>query len=121
MKWGDLASTSNGEGASLVGIEDTGGYFTATDVEAALQELGSSVGNIRKVETVTLTATDITNAYITLSSTPNTPAYTVLTIKGGCDQFYGDDFTVSGAQLSWSGLGLDGVLVAGDKLTVVYN
>lgn len=34
-----LASTSNGEGASTIGIEDSAGNFTATDVEAALAEL----------------------------------------------------------------------------------
>lgn len=50
LKWGDLASTANGEGASLVGIEDTGGYFTSTDVEGALQELGLLAG--AKVETL---------------------------------------------------------------------
>ena len=38
-----LASTSNGDGASLIGVEDTGGYYTGTDVEAVLQELGSSI------------------------------------------------------------------------------
>lgn len=36
-----LASTANGEGASNVGVEDAGGYFTGTDVESALQELGA--------------------------------------------------------------------------------
>ena len=36
---GTLASTANGAGASQVGIEDAGTYFTATDVEAALAEL----------------------------------------------------------------------------------
>lgn len=39
LKWGDLASTANGEGASLVAIEDSAGNFTATDVEGALSEL----------------------------------------------------------------------------------
>jgi len=39
LKWGDLASTTNGEGASLVGIEDAGGVFTSTNVEGALDEL----------------------------------------------------------------------------------
>lgn len=34
-----LASTANGEGASLVSIEDTAGNFTATDVEGALAEV----------------------------------------------------------------------------------
>lgn len=34
----DLASTANGEGASLIGIEDAAGQYTATDVEGALTE-----------------------------------------------------------------------------------
>jgi hypothetical protein len=35
----ELAGTSTGEGASLVGIEDADTLFTATDVEAALAEV----------------------------------------------------------------------------------
>lgn len=34
-----LASTAHGEGASLVGVEDAGGLYTAADVEAALAEV----------------------------------------------------------------------------------
>ena len=45
LKWGDLASTANGEGASLVGIEDAAGDFTATTVEGALAELAADIGN----------------------------------------------------------------------------
>ena len=44
LKWGDLASTANGEGASLVGIEDAAGDFTATTVEGALTELAADIG-----------------------------------------------------------------------------
>lgn len=40
-----LASTATGEGASNVGIEDAGGYYTGADVEAALQELGAVSGS----------------------------------------------------------------------------
>lgn len=39
LKFGDLASTNSSEGASLVGIEDSAGNYTATDVEAALAEV----------------------------------------------------------------------------------
>lgn len=39
----DLASTANGDGAALVGIQDAGAYFSGTDVESALQYLGSAV------------------------------------------------------------------------------
>jgi hypothetical protein len=35
----EISSTLPGEGASLVGIEDAAGYFTATTVEAALAEI----------------------------------------------------------------------------------
>ena len=45
LKWGDLASTTNGEGASLTGVEDAGAYFNGTDVEAVLQEIGATVGS----------------------------------------------------------------------------
>lgn len=38
-----VGSNTTGEGASLIGIEDTGGYYTGTDVEAALQEIGSDI------------------------------------------------------------------------------
>jgi hypothetical protein len=34
-----LASTANGDGAALVGVEDSAGYLTATTVEAALAEI----------------------------------------------------------------------------------
>lgn len=43
LKWGDLASTNSSEGASLVGINDTGGLITATNVEGALQELAAAI------------------------------------------------------------------------------
>lgn len=39
-----FTSTATGEGASNVGIEDAGGFFTGTEVEAALQELGTAAG-----------------------------------------------------------------------------
>jgi hypothetical protein len=39
----DLASTANGEGASLIGVEDSAGYFTATTVEGVLEELQASI------------------------------------------------------------------------------
>ena len=40
-----LASTSNGQGASLVGINDAGGLLTATNVETALAELATNLAS----------------------------------------------------------------------------
>lgn len=43
LKFGDLASTANGEGASLVGVEDAGGNYTATTVEGVLAEIADKL------------------------------------------------------------------------------
>ena len=40
----EIGSVLNAEGASLVGIEDVGGYLAATDMEAALVEVITGVG-----------------------------------------------------------------------------
>lgn len=84
------------------------------------QGLGGGGGS-GSVDKVTLSGTDISNGFITLSGTPTTPADVILNVIGGLSQDYGVDFTVSGATLSWSGLALDGVLVSGDKLIVQFN
>lgn len=44
-----LASTANGEGASMVGIEDAAGNFTATDVEGALLEIDGRLDAVEGV------------------------------------------------------------------------
>ncbi len=73
------------------------------------------------VDTITLNGTNITNKNVTLSGTPTTPSDTVLHVVTGVVQEYSVDFTVSGTTLSWNGLGLDGVLEAGDRLIVQFN
>lgn len=77
-------------------------------------------GTVAEVEKFTLSAGDITAGYITLASSPATAGDTVLMVQNAPSQFYGTDFSVTGNQLSWSGLALDGVLEAGDNLTVMY-
>jgi len=42
----DLASTSNSLGASLVGVEDSAGLLSSTDVESALAEIAQDVADI---------------------------------------------------------------------------
>jgi hypothetical protein len=78
----------------------------------------------RLIQKFTLSATNITNKYVTLSGAPSTAAEVILLIKGAGNQFYGDDYAMDGgtpARLSWDSLALDGVLAEGDKLTVIYN
>ncbi len=55
----ELGSTSAPSGASLIGIEDSGGNFIATDVEAALAELGSGMSNVDTEENGTGVDTDV--------------------------------------------------------------
>ena len=45
----NLASTAAGYGASLVGIQDSGGYFGNTNVETVLQETGASLQTVISV------------------------------------------------------------------------
>ncbi len=59
LKWGDLASNSASEGASLVGIEDSAGNFTATDVESALAEV-YALAEVSTGETATVGAGGVT-------------------------------------------------------------
>lgn len=78
------------------------------------------ISGVLKTEYRTLTPAEITAKAITLLQTPASPGEVILDVKGGGAQFYNDDFVVSGSTLSWNGLGLDGLLVSGDKLRVVY-
>lgn len=77
--------------------------------------------NDRRVQTFDLTSTDITNKYVTLAATPASAGRVVVEVKGAPGQYYGADFTVSGNQVSWNGLGLDGILDAEDYLTISYD
>jgi hypothetical protein len=47
----DLASTAHNKGASLVGIEDLGTYYTSTTVEGALQEIGAQITGAGNIDT----------------------------------------------------------------------
>jgi hypothetical protein len=75
---------------------------------------------VEYVEYPNLSAGDITAKQITLAALPATASKVKLDLIGGSPQIYGDDFLVSGSILSWNGLGLDGVLITGDRLRVVY-
>lgn len=42
----ELSSNANGQGASLIGVEDAAGDFVATDVEGVLAELQTNIDNV---------------------------------------------------------------------------
>ncbi len=60
----ELASDNNGEGASLVGIEDSGTLYTATDVEAALAEVKTIADAARSTASLALTTTPGGASYV---------------------------------------------------------
>lgn len=79
------------------------------------------IGSISpKTEFRTITGGEAAAKSLSLVNTPSVAAEIVLDTIGGGAQFYGTDYTVSGSTLSWSGLALDGVLAAGDKLRIQY-
>lgn len=128
---GTLAVSKGGTGSSVALTANKVMVSTANSIiESAvtITELNGLAGvsgpvaeQLYHVERFTLTPLDISNKYVTLALAPVTPSNTNLYIGGGLYQDYGVDFTVSGTQLSWNGLGLDGILHAGDKLLVQYN
>jgi hypothetical protein len=73
-----------------------------------------------KVEYFTLTLGEIIAGEITLTDTPAFPGRTLLNVYGAAPSFYAIDFTVAANVLSWTGLGLDGLLEPGDVLQVIY-
>lgn len=106
---------------------DASGITTGTTRTVTAANRNVALDNIEQeaVEYVTLSGTDITNKYYDLAHVPKTAAKTKLAVKGSGPLFYTDDFTVitDGSvikRLNWSTLGLDGVLIAGDKLQVCY-
>lgn len=118
--WKSAASTFG----SLPAVGNTtGDVRLVQDVAALYWWDGSAWERVNKhyVELFTLNGTDITNGYVTLSETPGVASETTLMVKDAPNMFYGDDFSVSSNQLTWTGLGLDGILASGDKITVIYN
>ncbi len=92
-----------------------------TDNQSARKAYVDGKVQTKKVETITLDATAITNKYVTLSQTPKDATAVECTPVGGGQQAYTTDFTVSGTQLNWSGKGMDGLVASGDKLIISYT
>ena len=76
----ELGSNANGLGASLIGIEDAGGYYSSDDVEGALQEIAGGSTD----ETVKVSAVDTTAGYLTAKLLAGTNV--ILTPSGAGDE-----------------------------------
>lgn len=74
-----------------------------------------------KTEFRTISAGEESAKQLTLVNTPSAPTEVMLSIHEGSVGFYGVDYSVSGAILSWNGLGLDGLLASGDRVVINYK
>jgi hypothetical protein len=83
--------------------------------------IAQSVTNTPQVEFRTVTSGEATAKSLTLSATPNAPTHVIVDVIGVGPQFYGLDYTVSGATLSWNGLGMDALPIeTGDNIRLIY-
>jgi hypothetical protein len=116
-------TTPNGQ---IFGVADL--IFTSSDSTVVISGIApntvdlksTAVGGASNIDKFTLSAGNILSKSVTLSASPTVPAEVLLSV-GGVDQEIGIDFSISGTLLSWSGMGLDGILTEGDIITVTYN
>lgn len=71
-------------------------------------------------EAFVLTTGMISAKQLTLSGTPQVGNGVLVVPKNGPPQVYGLDYIISGSVISWSGLGLDGMLEENDILIIYY-
>lgn len=97
-----LASTAAGEGASVIGIQDSANYFVATDVEGALIELVNqgvtyTVGSaVTKGDVVYISANDAVSPYSTLSASHRGVGLAATTEASGTVKVLANDEIVTG-------------------------
>lgn len=91
------------------------------NIRFSLEKPNDPDGTTFTTEYFGLSGTDASNDYITLSAPPNDESAVALNILGGSSQVYGTDFYVSGQQLKWDGMALDGTLAKNDILRVQYE
>lgn len=77
-------------------------------------------GATPKVENRVITSGELASKQIILTYAPFDPTATSLDLITEGPQSYGTDFTITGNVLTWSSLGLDGVVTLGDKLRILY-
>jgi hypothetical protein len=108
---------------TLINKADDKAYSYDGDTSTWVDVGGIAQSEKRIVEEFSLTSTDITNKKVTLTYIPIDGNYVTLDVIGGGPQDNGTDFSVNAAlkEVGWSGLGLDGILEAGDVLRVTYS
>lgn len=121
----DIGGTVIANGKIEFTSQDTSVQFTVDPVTKTIDFAASGGGGggafPYKPEFFTLDSTDISNKFVTLAAIVGTANKTRLTVIGGTEQAYGDDFTVSGDVVSWNGTPLESLLASGDKIIIIYT
>lgn len=119
LKWGDLASVTNGEGAALVGVEDSAGNFTGTDVEAVLAELQTAIDAVdgsvptNDDKDLTCSVTTSLNDLVCATAITNTAVgYVRVSLRGFGDLVVGD--SVTSGHVYWADTGTTTVAIANE-------
>lgn len=86
---------------------------------------GSGIGindliDAERVEYVTVSLLDISNKYFNIALAPGSGGKVKVYTMHGVALHFGIDYLVSGTQIGWNGLVLDGLIAAGDIFQVVY-
>jgi hypothetical protein len=121
--WGYTVALDNW---TLIKKSDDKAYTYDADEAGAFKWVykgGITQSESRKVEEFTLSASDIAAKKVTLTYPPVNGSDVELDVIGGCPQDNGTDFSVNVGtkEVSWSGLGLDGILAANDVLRISYS
>lgn len=76
-----------------------------------------------EVEYFTLTGTDATNEYLSLSGTPIVADHVAVDLVGGTAQALTGDFGVDGTKILWdsTSYNLNGLLAENDKMRAIYD
>lgn len=129
----DLASTASNKGASMIGIQDAAGNFTATTVEGALAELDDKVDNLNLVElrrglheaastgatTLDLTTSfkDVVGVGGVVQDLSMATYLSATVVRDGAQLIGGVGYTISGTTLTLTAAG-GGELLAGEIVEV---
>ena len=93
--------------------------LVSTNIQDAIRELASGGTSPLNFDYITLNSIHISEKKVFLTKIPSSREISV-DVVGGTTQFPGSDFQVAGKELSWDGLGMDGLLEEGDVLRVMY-
>lgn len=106
------------QSSEIVFDTDLNMFFGGNDSQLGGFPMGRGAEPISRQ--VTLTSTNIITKKIVLEDAPINPLSVSLIPDGGIPQRNEIDFEVIGNEISWSGMGLDGIMETGEIIFITY-